>query len=49
MEAILPQFLGGSDSEILGVRDVMMNSEEMNAGLRPAPPQRAGLRTAFIS
>ena len=36
MEPMLPQSLGGSDSEILGVRDVMMNSSQMNAGLRPA-------------
>ena len=38
MEPILPQSLGGSDSEILGVRYIMMNSSEMNTGLRPAPP-----------
>ena len=33
MEPMLPQSLGGSDSEILGVGDVMMNSPDMNAGL----------------
>ena len=36
MEVMLPKSLGVSDSEIKGVRDVMVNSEEMNAGLRPA-------------
>ena len=36
MEPMLPQSLGGSDSEILGVGDVMMNSPDMNAGLMPA-------------
>ena len=38
MEPMLPQSLGGSDSEILGVGDVMMNSPDMNAGLMPATP-----------
>ena len=40
MEPMLPQSLGGSDTEILRVRDVMMNSSEINAGLRPVPPPR---------
>ena len=37
MKAILLKSLGVSDSEIQGVRDVMVNSEEMNAGQRPTP------------
>ena len=37
VEAMLPKSLGGSESEIQGVRHVMMNSSEMNTGLRPAP------------
>ena len=41
MEPMLPQSLGGSDSEILGVGDVMMNSPDMNAGLMPPPPPPA--------
>ena len=58
MEPMLPQSLGGSDSEILGVGDVMMNSPDMNAGLMPAtppppppppPPPGTGLQPAFIS
>ena len=42
MEPMLPQSLGGSDSEILGVGDVMMNSPDMNAGLMPATPSPRG-------
>ena len=47
MEPMLPQSLGGSDSEILGVGDVMMNSPDMNAGLMPATPSPPPRGQAF--
>ena len=42
MEAMLPKSLGASDSDIQGVIVFMVNSEEMNAGQRPAVPWGGG-------
>ena len=44
MEAMLPKSLGASDSDIQGVIVFMVNSKEMNAGLRPGPPSPSGAR-----